>query len=723
MQATGGIREGEREQVGRVQGDKDTSVRERVPTAKGKEYQISRIQERVVSTTRKWSSVVKKIKKTLKDVFSPFDLRSMSAEELEVYGQLYLEYRKLMELAPERSQELNEELEITEEAHHEIAESIYERMKELKGDKASVSSSKQSRHTRNSSASSRSSARMQEAAAKVARLKKEMEYHDTIAEAEAKLAKKMKERDLAIASAEFNALKVVEEEAEMLPQDDESVGKQEHLRQYIESQNELKAQAIADQQDNHGMPHKRVTFHDPNESISGDGGSEQVANQLDNQMSSQPQVINLNPSAQSFVPSSDSQAQNTSVPNVKYTVQVPSQPAGNFVINMPAPMWNHPSPIEPNIFDGNPLEFPLWIKDFDSYADSRARSSAEKLSFLHKFTSGAAQHAISMISKFLNSETAYIQAKEILWERFGEESVIADAYSSKLAEWKPIPQDDGAALTAFSDFLRCCKAAKDHTSYLAFLDQAREMRKLLTKLPRDITEQWSVLALDFRENYASSKTPHSSTGHKQHPPFDMFCTFVQRAAKKMSCPFFSRNAIDREADDTNRPPRRKPRESSSMTKSKGSRTFMAKSIEEKPTCSFQSKVNVQASKQFPKEQEGKGQSCHFCNKDHDLDECKEFAKLDGNTRYTFVVERRLCTGCLKLGHKKMYCKRKKSCKVCQRRHPTALHNEELVKSKGQEVPEQATQPKGDEKLTTVVTNKVKVSESVTPDVHSMIVPA
>ena len=39
---------------------------------------------------------------------------------------------------------------------------------------------------------------------------------------------------------------------------------------------------------------------------------------------------------------------------------------------------------------------------------------------------------------------------------------------------------------------------------------------------------------------------------------------------------------------------------------------------------------------FPKEQEGKGQSCHYCTKDHDLDECKEINKLDGNTRYTYI---------------------------------------------------------------------------------------
>ncbi len=86
-----------------------------------------------------------------------------------------------------------------------------------------------------------------------------MEYHDSLAEAEVMLtktkaeaeamfSKKKKERDLAVASAELNALSLVEEEVKMLPGNDESVEKQRYLQQYIESQNEMKAQAIANQQ-------------------------------------------------------------------------------------------------------------------------------------------------------------------------------------------------------------------------------------------------------------------------------------------------------------------------------------------------------------------------------------------------------------------------------------------------------------------------------------------
>ncbi|MPC16425.1 hypothetical protein E2C01_009249 [Portunus trituberculatus] len=44
---------------------------------------------------------------------------------------------------------------------------------------------------------------------------------------------------------------------------------------------------------------------------------------------------------------------------------------------------------------------------------------------------------------------------------------------------------------------------------------------------------------------------------------------------------------------------------------------------------MKSKADVQANKQSPKEQEGKRQICHYCTKNHDLDNCTEFTKLDG----------------------------------------------------------------------------------------------
>ncbi len=106
-----------------------------------------------------------------------------------------------------------------------------------------------------------------------------------------------KMRDLAVASAELNALSLVEE-VKMLPGNDESIEKQSYLQQYIESQNEMKAQAIANQQSDNAMPHKYVTFHNSQKS-SCNRDNELMTNEVDGQIFSEPQAINLNPTAQS----------------------------------------------------------------------------------------------------------------------------------------------------------------------------------------------------------------------------------------------------------------------------------------------------------------------------------------------------------------------------------------------------------------------------------------
>lgn len=125
INAVDGLREGEDEQVDRDQTCiEEVSVRERVLTDKGREYQVSVTKGRAESCKRKWSSVTSKIKKGLKIVISPFELEPMSSEVIEAFHQYYVEYTKLVELEPEKSEELNEELEHNQRVHHEILESI-----------------------------------------------------------------------------------------------------------------------------------------------------------------------------------------------------------------------------------------------------------------------------------------------------------------------------------------------------------------------------------------------------------------------------------------------------------------------------------------------------------------------------------------------------------------------------------------------------------------------
>ena len=279
-------------------------------------------------------------------------------------------------------------------------------------------------------------------------------------EAAALSSKKAKERQLAIANAELNAFSLVEDEVKMLPNDDNSVGKQSYLQQYVESQNEIIAQANANQQgDNampHVMPHEHVTFHDLNEPTSYSRNNEVMTDEVDRQIVSKSQTVNLNPTAQSFVPPPSIYNNNS---NVRQIPQTSSHSAGSVAFPLPNYKWGLP-PMEISTFNGEPMEFPIWIKKFETQIEARTSNGGERLAYLDKYTTGKAKDAIKMMMH-LNSNADYEQAKDILWKRFGNASIIADAYTKRLMNWPPILQHNGPALSAFSDFLRCCVETSD----------------------------------------------------------------------------------------------------------------------------------------------------------------------------------------------------------------------------------------------------------------------
>lgn len=73
----------------------------------------------------------------------------------------------------------------------------------------------------------------------------------------------------------------------------------------------------------------------------------------------------------------------------------------------------------------------------------------------------------------------------------------------------------------------------------------------------------------------------------------------------------------------------------------------------------------------------------MCNEEHYLDFCKKFPDLSQPKRKEFVIKDGRCLGCLRRGHKNKECRRKRTCKTCQGRHPTPLHDDAYVTRKSQ----------------------------------------
>lgn len=68
--------------------------------------------------------------------------------------------------------------------------------------------------------------------------------------------------------------------------------------------------------------------------------------------------------------------------------------------------------------------------------------------------------------------------------------------------------------------------------------------------------------------------------------------------------------------------------------------------------------------------------CEFCSESHKLCFCKKFAKGSCEERREFVAKNNICFNCLGSNHTVYNCKKASTCKLCQKRHHSLLHQTE-----------------------------------------------
>ena len=88
---------------------------------------------------------------------------------------------------------------------------------------------------------------------------------------------------------------------------------------------------------------------------------------------------------------------------------------------------------------------------------------------------------------------------------------------------------------------------------------------------------------------------------------------------------------------------------------------------------FRSSFKAAATKQ---DQTPRIKICPFCDQQHDIEECPVILAKDINQRSIMIRSKKLCFGCLgKMtpDHNSRTCTRRRTCKVCRRKHATILH--------------------------------------------------
>lgn len=370
--------------------------------------------------------------------------------------------------------------------------------------------------------------------------------------------------------------------------------------------------------------------------------------------------------------------------------------------------------MEPEVFGGNLINFPIWLKSFESLIERKTTSCSEKLYFLNKYTTGDAKRCIQGFFA-LDDEEAYALAKSTLMERYGDKYRISEAFKQQLNAWPQIKPGDGEGLRKLADFLQHCMAAMKSISHLRCLDSAEENRKILAKLPRYLTDRWNRIIDRWLYGAIRGSDPYEMRQEGCFPPFAEFCKFLTEEAR-IACgpgniPFSEKkphikdqarggsrrdNKVSTFASQASVPSTSTPRAGDTSTQSSTSQPKAA---------------SGEASSQRPDEKRGERRPpfCTFCKGSHYIDKCDQFLKLPPSERKTFAKSHGLCYGCLRRGH--LY-------KECKRRNPSLL-KPETVDSVQAETADSSRDTSG---VTTFKTELKRENECGNGLHHSMIVP-
>ena len=301
-------------------------------------------------------------------------------------------------------------------------------------------------------------------------------------------------------------------------------------------------------------------------------------------------------------------------------------------------------------FSGDPLQYPIWNSAFKALVDTRNWDADTKLNLLSQYVTGGPKQVVEHYL-LIGTEDAYAKAKSVLHERYGNPNVVSSAFLSKLDKWPKINPRDSGGLREFSDFLDKVVAAREGIPSLAILDFAKENVKLIAKLPYHIEGKWRDVITTWRvEN-----------GESSYPSFVKFADFIREAADKANIP---------ELEDLS-----KLNSRPKMVRSPGAQALVTSGSDGQHSKRELSDQVITSAK-YHKKVSTERRFCLYCDKDHQLDDCRVFLEKPYAVRKNLFFKKKLCLGCALSNHQIKDCKNTPTCKHCGGAHLTCLHQEE-----------------------------------------------
>ena len=281
-------------------------------------------------------------------------------------------------------------------------------------------------------------------------------------------------------------------------------------------------------------------------------------------------------------------------------------------------------------FSGASGEWPSWIGLFRALVhDQSALSDTERMTHLQQAVEGATHQAIK---GFLFDGKMYHQALAALYERFGQEGDVSQAYLNSMFTTPAPSVDDLASMERFSSAVNNAVMTLRTLGYRNDLGASENLRRVVSKLPAELLFQWG------REVH--KKQPN-------RPNLEVFSEWLKTEVSIL------RHSAAQSRDTEKKNPSAHPKEASTR------RTALTTSV-------------------TPPRETRRSSSCLICNNEHRLQDCPEYRAKTREERLVVVRTERLCWACLRKGHFMRVCRSARRCGLngCQAAHRRLLHEDE-----------------------------------------------
>ena len=153
---------------------------------------------------------------------------------------------------------------------------------------------------------------------------------------------------------------------------------------------------------------------------------------------------------------------------------------------------------KPDVFNGDPLNFPIWLKAFETLIKTQTVNPTEILHFLGRYVGGEAKEVMEGYM-LMDGEDAHQSAKNMLSKRYGDPFTVASTFCKKLESWPQVAPQDALTLRRYADFLLQCEKAKERVDSLKFLNNDQEIHKLASRLPKWALTRWGRKLYTWRK--------------------------------------------------------------------------------------------------------------------------------------------------------------------------------------------------------------------------------